>query len=103
MADRILKFGGPITVTTAARICRVLTLGDEATLPRSGRGSLFLAGANRVYIGWAEKNVTADTSEEDNKVWVDAAGPTAVRIPSDVNFFVVKTAAGSSSLLYISD
>lgn len=103
MADRILQFGGPITVDGTARICRITTLGSEATMPRSGRGSLFLTGAVRVYIGWAEKNVTADTSEEDNKVWVDVAGPTAVRIPADVNFFVVKTAAGASSLLYISD
>jgi hypothetical protein len=103
MADRILKFGGPIAVTTDARICRILNLGEGASENRASRGSLYLAGAERVYIGWAEKTVTADTSEEDNKVWLDIAGPVALRIPADVSSFVVKTAANTSTLLYVAD
>ena len=103
MADRILKFGGVITVTTNPRICRITAPAKGVGEARVSRGSLMILRAQRVYVGWATASFAADETEEDNKVWLDVTGPVALRIPADVPWFVVKTAINTSALLYVAD
>jgi hypothetical protein len=67
------------------------------------RGCIALLGATRVYVGFNMTDVNTDETEEVGKIWLDPGQVVIVRIPRNVDLFVLKCAAGSAKVFYVED
>jgi uncharacterized protein YggL (DUF469 family) len=67
------------------------------------RGCIALIATTRVYVGFNKVDVNTDETQEVGKIWLDANQVVIVRVPRNVDMFVLKCASGSSKVFYVED
>lgn len=97
-----VEFSATIDVSTdPVVVC--LKKNEQSVNEQRHRGCLALIAATRVYVGFNMIDVDTDETEGVDKIWLDADQVVIVRVPRNIDLFVLKCAMGSSKVFYVED
>ena len=97
-----VEFSATIDVGVAANVIRLLRNEQNVNELRY-RGCLVLVSGNRVYVGFNSTDVNTTETQELDKIWLDLQQVVIVRVPRNVDLFVLKCATGTAKCFYVED
>jgi len=97
-----VEFAATIDVAVAPNVIRLMRNEQNVNELRY-RGCIVLVSGTRVYVGFNRTDVNTNDTQELDKVWLDLSQVVIVRVPRNVDLFVLKCATGTAKCFYVED